>query len=178
MDPSRKGTPNSSRVDHAPEKKARSARTMLDGEEEWPIHANFDGFRFFFEMGSGSHHHDSGGGCGFGALFIDLDEGLVEDIGDVEIVVWPSWCDAIKIGASLRDVERALHAENLQRFSQREERRLELKLGQIQHDVLTLEAGAVHQQGRSQFAFQLGKPRRSIRQKDKKLKVVASCREL
>lgn len=51
---------------------------MLDCEEERPIDANLDRFGFFLEMGGGSHHHDGSGCCGFGALFVNLDEGFVK----------------------------------------------------------------------------------------------------
>ena len=59
---------------------------MLNGKEEWPVDANLDRFRFV-QVGGGPHHDNgSRGGC-FCSLLINLDEGFVKNVGDVEIVI-------------------------------------------------------------------------------------------
>ena len=118
---------------------------MLNGKEERAVDAHLDGFGLI-EMGGGSHHHDGGCGGGLRAFLIDLNEGLVKNIGYIEIVVGTSRRDRVEIGASLGNIEGALHAKGFQRLSQSEESRLQIKLWQVEDDLFTFQTGTIHQQ--------------------------------
>ena len=52
---------------------------MLDGEEEWVVHSDFDGLLGFSLYRSGAHR-DGCCGCGFGSVFIEAQKGLMKDI--------------------------------------------------------------------------------------------------
>ena len=52
------------------EKQARAARSVLDGEEEWMIHAHFDGLGRLMKAGCG--HMDRRGSGGLSTLLIQV----------------------------------------------------------------------------------------------------------
>ena len=118
-------------------------------------YANLKRLCLFLKGGSGPHHDDGGGGGCFGSLLIYLDERFVKDVGNVEIIIRSPRCDPVEIGASLRNIESAFHTKSLKCLSQCEQRRLESKLGQIQHEVFSFETGAFREQIRRQFAFEI-----------------------
>src|SRR5262245_4154159 len=132
-----------SRISDAPNKEACPAGAVLNGEEEWPVNPDLGRLWLFLEVGCRSHHDNcSCGGC-FGSLLIDLNEGFVKDVGDVEIIIRSPRRDPVEIGASLRDVKGALHTECFEGFPQCEERRLEPPFWQIENNFLRLETGTL-----------------------------------
>src|SRR4030095_6448094 len=126
-------------IGYAPEKKTDAAGDMLNCVDEWAIDFHFDGRWLWSSDRCCPHHHYCGGGGRFGSFFVHGDEGFVKDIGDVEVIIRLAWRDLIEIGASPRNVERGFHSERLERFGERNCRRFELKLWQVQIDIARFE---------------------------------------
>ena len=102
----------------------------------------------------GPHHHDRGcGGC-FRSFFVHSNEGLVKDIGDVEIIIRLAWRHLVEIRAASRNIECAFHSKRLKFFCERNRRRFEFELWQMQVDILLSELCAFRQNIRGELRFQ------------------------
>src|ERR1017187_4656710 len=73
------------RVHQAADEEDDSAARVADQEEERVIGAEDN--RLFGHAHSGGVHGDAGGGGGFGSLLCNIDESLVDDLGDRQAAV-------------------------------------------------------------------------------------------
>ena len=89
---------------------ARPGGPMLDGEEERVIDLNHYGLGLLGRWGGWERHDDGGCGCGFRSFFIDLDEGPLDDLGDLEPILGPM-CHAAEVRRAFRQVEGRKESE-------------------------------------------------------------------
>src|SRR4029450_13995406 len=163
----------STRISHTPEKQANAARRVLDCVDKWPIDLHLN-WRWFWPRNRRCSHHYYRGGCGgFGSFFVHGDEGLVKDIGDVEVIIRLAGRDLTEIRAALRNIECAFHSKRLKLFCERDGRRFKFELWQMQIDVLLFEFCAFRQKVRGELRFQCTQTIYVAGKKNEKLEIVA-----
>src|SRR5262249_548656 len=167
----------STRIRHTPEEQTDAARYVLNSIDKWSIDLHLDWWRLRAIHRLPSHHYYRSRCGGFGSFFIHGDEGLVEHVGDVEIIIWLSRRDLVEIGAASRNIERAFHSERLKFFRERDRRRFEFELWQMEIDVLCFELCALRQNVRGELRFQRTQTIYVVGKKDEKLKIVAGIRK-
>src|SRR4029077_11496766 len=102
-----------SRIGHSPEKKTDATRNMLNRVYEWSIDFHFN-WGWFWPANRRCPHHHNRSRCGrLGSFFVHGNEGLVKDIGDVEIIVRFARRHPIEIRAASRNIECAFHSKRL-----------------------------------------------------------------
>src|SRR6266545_1927253 len=150
-------------IGYAPEKKTDAAWDMLNCVDEWAIDFHFDGRWLWSSDRCCPHHHYCGGGGRFSSFFVQGNEGLVKDIGDVEIIIRLARRHLIEIRAALRNIECAFHSKRLKFFRERNRRRFELC--------------AFCQNVRGELRFQCTQTIYLVGKKNKTLEIVASIRK-
>ena len=126
-------------IGYASEKKTNTARHVLNGINEWAIDFHFNRRRFWATHCRRSHHHYCSCRSRLRPFFVHGDEGLVKDVGDVEVIIRLARRHLIKIRAALRDIECAFHSQRLKVLRERNRRWFELELWQMQIDILCFE---------------------------------------
>ena len=103
------------------EEEAGPAGLVYDREKKRVIHSH--GHRFGRLVNATCHSMNRRGGCPFCPFLVHVQERFVKDIRDRQIILWSARSNAIEVGASFWDIECAFHAESLQGFSKRKQRR-------------------------------------------------------
>ena len=101
----------------------------------------------------------------------------MKDIGDVEVIIRLPRRDLIEIRAALRNIECALHSKRLKFFCERDRRRFEFELWQMQIDFLRFELCAFCQNVLSELRFQRAQTIYVVGKKNEKLEIVAGIRK-
>src|SRR5215471_10665203 len=167
----------SARIRYPPQKKTDATWYMLNCINEWAIDFHFDGRRFWSTQGSGAHHHYSSRCRRFGSFFIHGDEGFVEDIGDVKVIIRLARRHFIEIRATSRNIECAFHSKRLKIFREGNCRRLKLEFWQMQIDILGFESRALCQNFCGELRFQRMQTIYFVGKKNEKLEIVANIRK-
>src|SRR5919198_2463174 len=163
----------STRIRYAPEKQTDAARHMLNGINEWAIDFHFDWRRFWPRNRRRPHHHHCSGCGGLGSFFVQGDESLVKNVGDVEVIIRLARCDLIEICAASRNIECAFDSKRLEIFCERNSRGIELELWQMQIDILRLELCAFCQNVRCDLRFHCTQTIYLVGKKNEKLEIIA-----
>ena len=99
------------RISDAAQEKTRAACPVLDGEEKRVIDMDFDRLGFGFFDAPCLHHDNRRRGSGFCAVLVDGQEGLMENLLNIEVRIRGLRSHEIEVRAAFWDVEGAFHAE-------------------------------------------------------------------
>src|SRR6185437_15647961 len=127
------------RIGYASEKDTDAAGHMLDRIDKRPIDLHFDWGRFWTSHRRSPHHYNRSR-CGrFRSFLVHGNEGLVKDIRDVEIIIRLAWRHFVEICATSRNIECAFHSKRLKFFRERNGRRFQFELWQMQIHISRFE---------------------------------------